>query len=74
MMGRIGLAMFVLTVVVCATDRSFAGCKSDCRDEYESEIDSCKLLHDDPEDADSLRSCIETAKDDYDRCIKECDS
>lgn len=74
MMRRIGLALLVLTMVVWVTDSSFAGCKSDCRDKYKSEVDDCKLLNDDPEDADSLQSCVETAKDDYDRCIEECES
>lgn len=50
-----------------------AGCKSDCRDEYDFAVDSCKLLHDDPDDADDLQSCIRSAKDDYDMCIEECD-
>jgi len=51
-----------------------AGCKSDCRDEYESEVESCKLLHDDPDDADDLQLCIQIAKDDYESCIEECDN
>ncbi len=50
-----------------------AGCKTDCRDNYESEVESCKMLHDDPEDSDELRQCIENAKDDYDSCMEECD-
>ncbi len=50
-----------------------AGCKSDCRDEYDSAVESCKLLHDNPDDADDLQSCIQSAKDDYDTCIEECD-
>jgi hypothetical protein len=36
----------------------WAGCKSDCRDEYDSEIESCKSQYDDPDDADELRQCI----------------
>ncbi len=49
-----------------------AGCKSDCRDEYDSAVESCKLLHGNPGDADDLQSCIQSAKDDYDTCIEEC--
>jgi hypothetical protein len=30
----------------------WTGCKSDCRYEYESEVESCKLMYDDPDDAD----------------------
>lgn len=52
----------------------WAGCKSDCRDQYESEVDSCRLLHDDPEDSDMLRICIDSAKDEYDSCIDECEN
>ena len=53
---------------------AWAGCVSDCKDEYESEIDSCKLLHDDPDDADWLKMCIESAKDEYESCKHECES
>ena len=50
----------------------WAGCKSDCRDEYDSEIESCKSQYDDPDDADELRQCIQNAKDEYESCIEEC--
>lgn len=53
---------------------AWAGCKSDCREAYESEVESCKMLHDDPDDADDLQLCIQSAKDDYDACIDECDN
>lgn len=52
----------------------WAGCKTDCREEYESEVESCKLLHDGPDDFDDLQMCIQSAKDDYDSCIEECDN
>ena len=52
----------------------WGACKSDCRDEYESEVDSCKLLYDDPDDAFELQQCIQNAKDEYESCIDECDS
>lgn len=51
----------------------WAGCKSDCREAYESAVDSCKVLYDQPDDADDLQQCIQSAKDDYDSCIEECD-
>jgi hypothetical protein len=52
-----------------------AGCKSDCRDEYEADVRSCKSMHgDDPEDAASMKSCIDSAKSDFDSCEDECDS
>jgi outer membrane murein-binding lipoprotein Lpp len=49
-----------------------AGCVSDCKDEFDSAVQSCKLLHDDPEDADDLEQCIQSAKDDYQSCIEDC--
>lgn len=50
----------------------WAGCISDCRDEYDSAIASCKLLYDEPRDVDDLRQCFQSAKDDYEMCIEEC--
>jgi len=52
-----------------------AGCISDCKDEYESEIESCQLLHgDDPDDDYMLKSCIDDAKDEYESCEDDCTS
>jgi len=52
-----------------------AGCVSDCKDEYESEVDSCKIMWgDDPDDDYMLKSCIDDAKDEYDSCEGECTS
>ncbi len=53
---------------------AWAGCKSDCKDQYESEVESCNSIHDDPEDSDDLRMCIDNAKDDYDSCIDGCEN
>ena len=33
----------------------WAGCISDCKDEYDSDVKSCKSQYDDPEDADDLQ-------------------
>jgi hypothetical protein len=65
----ISLAMVVL---LCAPN-AWADCKSDCQNEYESEVDSCKALHDDPDDADMLKMCIDSAKSGYESCIDECE-
>jgi len=54
--------------------RSIAGCKSDCQNEYESAVESCKEQHDDPDDADMLKSCMDDAKSEYESCISECES
>jgi hypothetical protein len=66
----ISLAMVVL---LCASN-AWAGCKSDCQDEYQSEVESCKELHDDPDDADMIKMCIDNAKSEYESCIDECEN
>jgi hypothetical protein len=53
---------------------TWAGCKSDCKDQYESEVQSCNSTYDDPDDSDDLRMCTDDAKDAYDSCIEECES
>ena len=54
--------------------RSMAGCKSECREEYESEVESCKEQYDDPGDAGMLQTCIDDAKREYQSCIDECEN
>ncbi len=54
--------------------RSIAGCKSDCKNDYESEVESCNEQYNDPDDADMLQKCLDSAKTDYDACIEECES
>lgn len=51
-----------------------AGCITDCKGEYYSEIDSCRSTYDEPDDADDLRQCVDNAKDEYDDCNGECTS
>lgn len=64
----------IISLVLIFVSIVWAGCKSDCRDEYDSEVESCKLMYDDPDDSDDLRMCIENAKDDYDSCKDDCNS
>jgi hypothetical protein len=52
----------------------WAGCISDCKDNYDSEVESCKMLYDDPDEADELQQCIQDAKDEYQSCVEECTS
>ena len=52
----------------------WAGCIFDCKDNYDSEVESCKLLYDDPDEADDLQQCIQNAKDEYQSCVEECTS
>ena len=67
---------FILPAVLFAGSSAmiWAGCKSDCRDEYDSEVRSCQLRYDDPDDVDELRQCIQSATDDYESSIDECNS
>jgi hypothetical protein len=53
---------------------AWAGCISDCKDNYDSEVESCKLLYDDPDEAEELQQCIQNAKDEYQSCVEECTS
>ena len=64
----------VCTLTLTAAVLTWAGCKSDCRDEYDSEVESCKLMYDDPDDADDLQTCIQDARDEYESCIEECEN
>lgn len=73
-LGNVIIVLIIMLVISITPKNALAGCKSDCRDEYTSEIESCKLLYDDPDDADMLRSCIDDARDVYESCIEECDS
>jgi len=61
--------------LVLAARNVMAGCVSDCRDEYESDVSSCHHRYDDdPDEADTYRRCIDSAKDDYDSCTDNCES
>lgn len=68
-------AVALLAIIILLFGQSvMAGCKSDCKDEYESEIDSCKMMYDDPLDSDDLSMCIDDAKSTYGTCAEECDN
>jgi hypothetical protein len=53
---------------------SIGGCKTDCRDEYESARDDCLHTYDDPDEAEDLQACLEDAKSSYEDCTEECES
>ena len=63
-----------LIALAASSALTWAGCKSDCRDDYDSEIESCKSQYDDPDEVDELRQCIQTATDEYEACIDECNN
>jgi hypothetical protein len=69
------IVVFVFVLISFGfTPRSMAGCKSDCQQEYESEVESCQDQYDDPGDAGELTICIEHAKSEYQSCIDECEN
>lgn len=62
----------ILLAVLLPPSMDRAGCKSNCRETYVSEVDSCKMQESDP-DANTPRLCVERAKDDYESCLDECE-
>jgi hypothetical protein len=51
-----------------------AGCMSDCKDKYQSDVEDCHHRYDSPDESDDLRRCIDDAKSEYDDCAEECKS
>jgi hypothetical protein len=49
-----------------------ASCGEDCDSSYQSEVDSCSLTNDAPEDGEDLSLCVQSAKDDYQSCLDDC--
>ena len=60
-------------VLLLYLSNAWADCKSDCQDEYQSEVNSCKTQYDDPDDADQLQMCLDDARSEYESCIAECE-
>ena len=73
---QVTIRRFALPLILLAASSAmvWAGCISDCKDEYDSEVESCKSQYDDPEDADDLQQCIQDARDEYQSCVEECTS
>lgn len=63
-----------LTLGVLALLPARAGCVADCRDEFDSAVQHCKLMWDDPDESDDLEMCLQDAKSQYQDCIEECKS
>jgi hypothetical protein len=76
MVSRDFIKKFILPLVFLDASSAliWAGCISDCKDEYDSGVQSCKLLYDNLDDAEDLQMCIQDAKDEYQSCIDECTS
>jgi hypothetical protein len=69
--------MFAMVLLFCCPFGNptsvWADCKSDCRDQYKSDVQSCNLLNDDPEDSNILQLCMDNAINQRDSCIAECE-
>jgi len=64
--------LVMVTLFGASTALIWAGCASDCRDDLDSKVASCRSLYDEPDDADDLQQCIQHAQDEYQSCIEEC--
>jgi hypothetical protein len=62
---RMRMATLALAASLISTCPAWAGCKSD----YQDAIQDCQMLHDEPDEADDLRLCLEEARDDYEACV-----
>ena len=71
---RLPSGLSVALVGLLLSVPAVAGCISDCTEEYQSAIEECHVLYDDPDDADELKNCNDEAKDAYDECEEHCKS
>ena len=67
------LLMILAMIILISASPTWAGCKSDCQDDYQSEVESCRANYDDPDDADELKICMDNAKSEYDSCVNDCE-
>ena len=67
------LLMMLATLILISASPAWAGCKSDCQNDYQSEVESCRTNYDDPDDADELKICMDNAKSEYDSCVNDCE-
>jgi len=75
-MREVTIRPFIVPVVLFSISLAmvWAGCVSDCKDDYDSAVQSCRSTYDDPDDADVLQQCLQNAKYEYESCIEECNS
>jgi hypothetical protein len=67
------LIPLIILILMCG-GQAWADCKSDCQNDYQSEVNSCKANYDDPEDADDLKTCMDDARKGYESCLEECET
>ncbi len=68
------VGIFSVLIILGINLQSIAGCKSDCQETYESEVEVCKGAYDDPGDAGELQACIDEAINQFQSCMNECES
>jgi hypothetical protein len=65
----------LLTLGMLVPDKVRATCGRQCDASYSTDIDNCHLQYgDDPADVGDLTNCVQEAKDDYRRCLDDCNS
>ena len=69
---KFAISFFILLLIFGG--QAWADCKSDCQNDYQSEINSCKDQFSDPDDADDLATCMDDAKTEYESCLEECET
>ena len=50
-----------------------ASCRSDCDDQYASNIQSCSSLLNGSSNPESLEACMNNTERTYDTCLEECE-
>jgi hypothetical protein len=56
--NRVVLRILPLSLGILLSLPAPAVCVSDCKHEYASAIDDCKVMYDDPDDSDDLEMCL----------------
>lgn len=62
-----------LVLLLIFVKDALAGCKTDCKDEYDSEVEDCHSMHYDADSYDERLSCIEDARGELESCEYECE-
>ena len=66
------ISLFI--VVLMCGGQARADCSSDCQEDYQSSVESCKTQNSDPDDADDLKTCLDDARKEYESCVQECEA
>lgn len=66
------LILLISALILALTSPVLASCKSDCKDQFDSEVEECNLLNHDVADTNILKICMDEAKNECDSCIADC--